>query len=352
MSVVAVLMGLPASCDYGGTVNETEDTPMVYLCTCGCINPQGVLETGEPSSLCAVNAFAAADDCATLCNKGDIEGGPASNGVDCSPTGSPLPTDDICTPDAEGQSLDSSGDPESTDATLDEGESTTRMMILGEPITVAVGGDINFTGGCASGSCPIVFHQIRLHPADFTVRDAAGRTLRMSEVTVVNVGDVRATLTDGAFVIPRSSMRVLARADVDGVAHALTLTPAQDLEGHYLPSRGTFGLYGDLVSGTTLGLSFDLANGTIRRPPTAHAGRSQSVVLPSGATTVMVTLDGSRSTDLDGNLQHVDWYSGRTYLGRGSILRRPFARGQHVVTAIAVDSTRKTNAATTTVTVR
>jgi hypothetical protein len=248
--------------------------------------------------------------------------------------------------------LDSSGDPESTDATLEEGESTTRMTVLGEPVTVAVGGDINFTGGCASGSCPIVFHQIRLHPADFTVRDAAGRTLRMSEVTVVNVGDVRATLTDGAFVIPRSSMRVLARADVDGVAHALTLTPAQDLEGHYLPSRGTFGLYGDLVSGTTLGLSFDLANGTIRRPPTAHAGRSQSVVLPSGATTVMVTLDGSRSTDLDGNLQHVDWYSGRTYLGRGSILRRPFARGQHVVTAIAVDSTRKTNAATTTVTVR
>jgi hypothetical protein len=174
----------------------------------------------------------------------------------------------------------------------------------------------------------------------------------MSEVTVVNVGDVQATLRDGAFVIPRSSMRVLARADVDGVAHALTMTPAQDLEGHYLPTRGTFGLYGDLVSGTTLGLSFDLANGTIRRPPTAHAGRSQTVVLPSGATTVMVTLDGSRSTDLDGNLQYVDWYVGRRHLGRGLTLRRAFARGQHVVTAIAVDSTRKTSAATTTVTVR
>src|SRR5262249_13546454 len=55
------------------------------------------------------------------------------------------------------------------------------------------------------------------------------------------------------------------------------------------------------------------------------------------------------SSDPDGDLDHVSWYQGITYLGTGFTLSYTFTPGVYTVTAVAVDRAGKTSSATTTV---
>lgn len=244
------------------------------------------------------------------------------------------------------------GDGQSTDATLDSTRSTATMTYYGHSTAVSVGGSVELTSGCSGGQCSISFNQISLSPSNFTVTDNNGVTTTLTNVTVMNVGNVAGTRTiDGQITIQPQDILLNVSGQVNGVLQAVQFRPGQAVTGIYDPSAGRLTLSGNLLPGTGFGLQFSLANATMSRPPVANAGPAQSIVIPSTTSSVTVTLDGTGSSDLDGNLDHVDWYEGSTHLGRGFTLNYTFPLGVHTVTAVARDTTAKWNAATTTVSV-
>ena len=71
------------------------------------------------------------------------------------------------------------------------------------------------------------------------------------------------------------------------------------------------------------------------QPPVADAGPDQ--VVPCLETSVVVTLDGSRSSDPDGDTLQFQWFEGGASLGTGTTLSHSLALGSHLVTLRVTD---------------
>jgi hypothetical protein len=260
----------------------------------------------------------------------------------------------ICTPGQNGQSLSFTGDPQSTDVTLSGTSSTATITYYGQQVVVPVSGSVEFSGGCSGGPCLISFNQIALATSNFAVTDPnTGAQTLLTNVSLENVSQINTTQTSGSFTLSHTAVQMLVQGKVNGVLQALTFSPNQDVVGRYVPELGVFVVQGTFISGTSFGLQLSLVGSSSgKRPPIASAGPAQTFRLSSRQVLVNVTLDGSGSRDPDGNLSHIDWYEGATYLGRGTQLAHLFGRGTHTVTAKAWDATAKNNSATTTVTVQ
>jgi hypothetical protein len=72
--------------------------------------------------------------------------------------------------------------------------------------------------------------------------------------------------------------------------------------------------------------------------PTAVAGDDQTVVIPSGSNTINVTLDGSKSSDLDGPIVQYEWKLGNTIIGTSAISNVNLSKGIHTVKLKVTDS--------------
>lgn len=88
-------------------------------------------------------------------------------------------------------------------------------------------------------------------------------------------------------------------------------------------------------------------------PPVAAAGPDQTVVESSPGAGASVTLDGSGSSDPDGNINAAlfEWFEGTTLLGTGQTLGHTFPVGVHVVTLRVTDSQGLVATDTVTITV-
>jgi hypothetical protein len=75
--------------------------------------------------------------------------------------------------------------------------------------------------------------------------------------------------------------------------------------------------------------------GGCNTPPTADAGADQTV--ECGGASTSVTLDGSASSDADGDPLTYEWREGATVLGTGAILNTNLAFGPHTVTLKVTD---------------
>jgi len=69
--------------------------------------------------------------------------------------------------------------------------------------------------------------------------------------------------------------------------------------------------------------------------PVANAGTDQTLECAGGLTTV--TLNGSLSSDLDGDMLTYQWREGTTVLGTGAILNKQLAFGSHTITLKVTD---------------
>jgi hypothetical protein len=323
----------------------------VWTCTCQCqassCDVGNSCITNPSVQYCGSNAIQEAADCSTYCG-GTPD--PYVGGVSCFVASNFPQAVTMCPAGSQAEMLHW-GDPQTTDATLDSTRSTATVTYYGQNTVVPVAGTMEFTGGCATGACSISFNQITLAPSNFTVTDANGVPTTLTNVSVVNVGTVVGTQDSGRFTIPYQNLLLNVSAEVNGVLQAVQISPAQNLEGSYSPSTGSFTLLGDILGATGFGLTFSLVNATISRPPVASAGPALSFTIPPSASSATAWLEGTASSDPDGNLGHLDWYEGATYLGSGLALEYTFPLGQHTVTAVAWDTTAKWNAATTTVTV-
>lgn len=85
----------------------------------------------------------------------------------------------------------------------------------------------------------------------------------------------------------------------------------------------------------------------VAEPPVANAGPDQTVEC-TGNSQASVTLDGSGSTDPNGDITTYAWYEGygtsdQVELGTGKILTLPLALGAHTITLVVTDATGKTS---------
>lgn len=72
--------------------------------------------------------------------------------------------------------------------------------------------------------------------------------------------------------------------------------------------------------------------------PTAVAGDDQTVVIPSGSNAVNVTLDGSKSSDLDGPIVKYEWKLGNAIIGTSEISNVNLYKGVHTIELKVTDS--------------
>lgn len=350
-SAVGAVMLMGTGCD----ITNDPSRPDEYVCECVC-------DFGEPTTLpdevCAIDLDAAK----LLCN------------ADCGEVGClfgraylDLPPYDSCTPGGGGGiggSGFSGGVPNSNDASLTHPASTAVITYADDPpIMIHVAGEASFTGGCepsvgpsiTSTSCPspIIFNRILVLPDNFSIPTPAG-TFNVTDAVVVNYGLQAGTQSGRGFTIPSADVQMLVNGDIDGVLQSFlfTPTPGEDLSGIHVPSTGQFSLFGNFTQADgDLTLSLNLNGLMTARPPVADAGASQIVSCNPLTGTGTALLDGSASTDIDGNLDTVAWYEGDTSLGTGLTLSAQFGVGTHTVTGKAMDTTGKFNAADTTVTV-
>jgi uncharacterized repeat protein (TIGR01451 family) len=75
--------------------------------------------------------------------------------------------------------------------------------------------------------------------------------------------------------------------------------------------------------------------GGCNTPPTANAGADQTI--ECGGATTSVTLDGTASTDADGDPLSYEWRDGATVLGTGATLNTSLAFGPHTITLKVTD---------------
>jgi hypothetical protein len=85
------------------------------------------------------------------------------------------------------------------------------------------------------------------------------------------------------------------------------------------------------------------------RPPLANAGTNQTMECQGAATSV--TLDGTGSSDPEGDALTYAWSEGGTSLGSGATLTRGFALGTHLVVLTVTDPAGLSGSANVTVTV-
>jgi len=92
-------------------------------------------------------------------------------------------------------------------------------------------------------------------------------------------------------------------------------------------------------------------NGIVLGSPSADAGQDQSIVNSDGSGAETVTLDGSASSDLDGNITTYHWYENDTLIAEGVTPQVELGVGVHVITLTVTDNDNLTSSDEVTVTV-
>ena len=93
----------------------------------------------------------------------------------------------------------------------------------------------------------------------------------------------------------------------------------------------------------------DTVDITVNQLPIANAGPDQTVNDTDGDGLEMVTLDGTKSSDPDGNIVSYTWSEGMTFVGNGPTPSYDFSVGTHIVVLVVQDNNGTTNSSTVTI---
>lgn len=204
-------------------------------------------------------------------------------------------------------------------------------------------------------------------PDSFTYRVREGQTYGNTATVTLNVravNDAPLAMDGTAFVAEDTSGEItLAATDVEGDALTYTVveppahgtlsgsgatrtyTPAPNFHGtDHLTFRASDGAAVSNLAQVTLTVT------SANDAPTADAGPDQ-ILEATGATT-LVSLDGTRSGDPDGQAITYTWSLGATQLGSGATLTTPLAVGQHTLTLKVTDPVGATSSDTVQISVR
>jgi hypothetical protein len=207
-----------------------------------------------------------------------------------------------------------------------------------------VSGDDSFTfrvsdGSLASADATVTLHINPVNDAPV----AAGQTVTTDEDTPASIS-LTATDTDGDLLTYRI-VTGPTHGTLTGTAPNLTYTLARDFNG---PDSFTFQANDGQADSNLATVSLNV--NPVNDAPIANAGLDQ-IVDATGLTT-SVTLDGSASTDVDGDPLAYAWAEAGSPLGTGARLTVPFSPGAHTLTLTVTDPTGASGTDDVVVTVR
>ena len=194
-------------------------------------------------------------------------------------------------------------------------EGTAHMSMAGEQVDPSVTGVVQFRGDpCPEGNCPVGMEY------DLDIADVRFETLFGSEVfeELTGIGE---SVPGREALLSRRGDGTFAPGDLVTSARGRRGREQQALSiGNHDPiafnvkfgsEAPTCAIHGRMVGGSdaagapTLELGLDLQGAIVNQPPTADAGKDQIVQCPK-----RVVLDGSASSDLDGNIAVYSWLRG------------------------------------------
>jgi hypothetical protein len=242
----------------------------------------------------------------------------------------------------------------------------------GDPLTYTWREGAVVLAGPSADTTAVVTLGVGTHAIELTVADPAGAAdTDTVEVTVeaapsapVAVADTLATDEDVALDVPAPGVLgndtdangdTLTAALVDGPAHAASFTLNADGSFAYTPAPDYYGVDGFTYTANDSTASSAVAAVTItvhavNDAPVADAGDDQTA--PADSTGyAAVTLDGTGSTDVDGDSLTYSWKEDGTEIATGATPNVSLAVGVHEVVLAVTDPSGAADADTVAVTV-
>jgi Ca2+-binding RTX toxin-like protein len=197
-------------------------------------------------------------------------------------------------------------------------------------------------GNCVGTDCDITFTRVRVAIPPFTLAGHTAANVILDNTTLITGRKDK----HGRIKFPSAANFVVA-GTVDG-ARSTTEFQARpgQLSASYDPIKGKLQLNASIVSPDgTQSLNVNLVAGANERPPRANAGPDQTV------TSGFVRLNGSGSTDPDGDPLTFTWTEGNQVLATTAIANVTLPAGVHVILLTVADNTGRNDFDTVIVTV-
>ena len=256
-----------------------------------------------------------------------------------------------------------------SEAVIDPTRSSITLFPAGGPsagIEATVYGNVDVDGRpCPSGGCGLGINlELVAAPISFNYSLDFGLGLVPTGSVEIAATSMSAQTTPEAIVLGADGSATLPPSEFTGTTHAHVvntvgpLTSEQDLAFFVSPTEsaivhvdylartfslsGTFSTPQDLVQlRPAIDATFDIKGTISSTPPIPDAGGDQTIKCSDAAGT-LVTLDGSGTTDLDGDLAGVAWYRGHSVAPADQIATTAIATvmqpiGDQIYTLRAVD---------------
>ncbi|WP_437674169.1 hypothetical protein [Sorangium sp. So ce131] len=190
--------------------------------------------------------------------------------------------------------------------------------------------------------CRIRINDLEVEYEDFEYED---RSIAGLTVFTAQPVDSFAASIDGErlflFSIPEGT-EYHATGLIDGVRHTVVVHSERAVTGTFDTETGevTFSLQfgGQIFGGSVEGSVFGASDVVYNRAPIARAGADQLIAATDASCEAAVILDGSATTDTDGDLSRLLWSKDKATIATGSSAQVSLPIGQHSIVLEAFDA--------------
>lgn len=240
---------------------------------------------------------------------------------------------------------------------LKDASGSPMVRLTSSPVTVTVDDETATTdaegagvgyelSNCSGGACDITFTFVYGAPADFVI---AGRHFTGSIIESGHPFTGRIDVESGLFAVPAGAMGIYSYFIVDGQEASIYVTNPLQIVGYASTSADAFLLVGTaagMSNGESISIDLRLEGSYVDKGPPDPLVAPLVVAECTSPGGALVNLDGSSSSDPDGDALRYFWYEGGQRIATGPAAQVQFALGSHIVEFVALDDVARRSAAT------